>query len=94
MAGRFARPERTVVFARVSWLAGGLTAKGTGYTIADNAFILLDDWTRAQAPSSPAEYRREMWWEWCGEPLVADAICLIVACPAGRMPLPPPEMLA
>ena len=32
-----------------SWLACKLTAKGIGYTMADNAFIRIDDWSRAQA---------------------------------------------
>ena len=31
-----------------SWLARSLTAAGIGYTMADNAFIRLDDWARAQ----------------------------------------------
>jgi hypothetical protein len=31
-----------------SWLARKLTAKGTGYTMADNAFVRIDDRTRAQ----------------------------------------------
>ena len=31
-----------------SWLARKLTAKGIGYTMADNAFVRIDDWTRAQ----------------------------------------------
>jgi hypothetical protein len=31
-----------------SWLARKLTAKGIGYTIADNAFVRIDDWARAQ----------------------------------------------
>ena len=32
-----------------SWLARQLTAKGIGYTMADNAFVRVDDWQRAQA---------------------------------------------
>ena len=32
-----------------SWLARKLTAKGIGYTMADNAFVRIDDWARAQA---------------------------------------------
>ena len=32
-----------------SWLARQLTAKGIGYTMADNAFVRIDDWQRAQA---------------------------------------------
>jgi len=32
-----------------SWLARKLTAKGIGYTMADNAFVRIDDWPRAQA---------------------------------------------
>jgi len=32
-----------------SWLARELTAKGIGYTMADNAFVRIDDWSRAQA---------------------------------------------
>ena len=31
-----------------SWLARKLTAKGIGYTMADNAFVRIDDWSRAQ----------------------------------------------
>ena len=31
-----------------SWLARSLTAHGVGYTMADNAFIKIDDWDRAQ----------------------------------------------
>jgi len=31
-----------------SWLARKLTAKGIGYTMADNAFVRIDDWARAQ----------------------------------------------
>ena len=29
-----------------SWLAHKLTAKGIGYTMADNAFVRIDDWVR------------------------------------------------
>jgi hypothetical protein len=32
-----------------SWLAGQLTAGGVGFTLADNAFLRIDDWERAQA---------------------------------------------
>jgi hypothetical protein len=32
-----------------SWLAGKLSAEGIGYTMADNAFVHIDDWSRAQA---------------------------------------------
>jgi hypothetical protein len=32
-----------------SWLARRLTAQGIGYTMADNAFVRIDDWPRAQA---------------------------------------------
>ena len=31
-----------------SWLAGRLSAEHIGYTMADNAFIRIDDWSRAQ----------------------------------------------
>ncbi len=31
-----------------SWLARKLSAKGIGYTMADNAFVRIDDWARAQ----------------------------------------------
>ena len=31
-----------------SWLARKLTANGIGYTMADNAFVRIDDWARAQ----------------------------------------------
>ncbi len=32
-----------------SWLARELTAKGIGHTMADNAFVRIDDWPQAQA---------------------------------------------
>ena len=32
-----------------SWLARQLTAAGIGFTLADNAFVRIDDWARAQA---------------------------------------------
>ena len=32
-----------------SWLARELTAKGIGHTMADNAFVRIDDWPHAQA---------------------------------------------
>ena len=32
-----------------SWLARDLTREGIGYTMADNAFVKIDDWDRAQA---------------------------------------------
>ena len=31
-----------------SWLARELTAAGIGFTLADNAFLRIDDWERAQ----------------------------------------------
>ena len=31
-----------------SWLARQLTAAGIGFTLADNAFLRIDDWERAQ----------------------------------------------
>jgi hypothetical protein len=31
-----------------NWLASRLTAAGIGYTMADNAFVRIDDWQRAQ----------------------------------------------
>ena len=31
------------------WLARQMTAEGIGYTMADNAFVRIDDWQRAQA---------------------------------------------
>jgi len=31
-----------------SWLARQLTARGIGYTMADNAFVRIDDWSQAQ----------------------------------------------
>ena len=31
-----------------SWLARQLTAEGIGFTMADNAFVRIDDWQRAQ----------------------------------------------
>ena len=31
-----------------SWLARQLTAAGIGFTLADNAFVCIDDWPRAQ----------------------------------------------
>src|ERR1700710_2442302 len=59
----FVDPELGLVYLRVptwspfrlqfycnghSWLARQLTAAGIGYTMADNAFIRIDDWSRAQ----------------------------------------------
>ena len=32
-----------------SWLARHLAAQGIGFTVADNAFVRIDDWARAQA---------------------------------------------
>jgi len=32
-----------------SWLARRLTAEAIGFTVADNAFVRIDDWSRAQA---------------------------------------------
>ena len=32
-----------------NWLARKLAAHGIGYTMADNAFVRIDDWPRAQA---------------------------------------------
>jgi hypothetical protein len=32
-----------------SWLARQLTAAGIGFTLADNAFVRIDDWQRAQS---------------------------------------------
>ena len=32
-----------------SWLARKLTAKGIGHSMADNAFVRIDDWALAQA---------------------------------------------
>ena len=46
-----------------SWLARKLTAKGIGYTMADNAFIRIDDWSRAQALAdtlSPDQLHRSL----------------------------------
>jgi hypothetical protein len=34
-----------------SWLARQLTAEGIGHTVADNAFVGIDDWSRAQEPA-------------------------------------------
>src|ERR1700739_3531159 len=31
-----------------NWLAGKLSAEGIGYTMADNAFVRIDDWARAK----------------------------------------------
>ena len=31
-----------------SWLARQFTAAGIGFTLADNAFVCIDDWPRAQ----------------------------------------------
>ena len=59
----FIDPELGLVYLRVptwapfrlqfycnghSWLARQLTAEGIGFTAADNAFIRIDDWQRAQ----------------------------------------------
>ena len=44
-----------------SWLARRLTAAGIGFTPADNAFVRIDDWSRAQALAdqlSPDRLRR------------------------------------
>src|SRR5262250_2922391 len=44
-----------------SWLARKLTAAGIGFTLADNAFVRIDDWQRAQTLAdqlSPAELHR------------------------------------
>jgi hypothetical protein len=46
-----------------SWLARKLTANGIGYTMADNAFIRIDDWSRAQALAdtlSPDQLHRSL----------------------------------
>jgi hypothetical protein len=46
-----------------SWLACKLTAKGIGYRMADNAFVRIDDWTRAQelaASLSPDQLHRTL----------------------------------
>jgi len=46
-----------------SWLARKLTAAGIGFTTADNAFIRIDDWPRAQALAdsfSPDELHRTL----------------------------------
>jgi hypothetical protein len=37
-----------------SWLARQLTAAGVGFTLADNAFLRIDDWERAQASPTPS----------------------------------------
>ena len=59
----FVAPELRLVYLRVptwcpfrlqfycnghSWLARQLTAAGIDYAMADNAFIWIDDWARAQ----------------------------------------------
>jgi hypothetical protein len=44
-----------------NWLARKLTANGIGYTMADNAFVGIDDWPRAQAMAdtlSPEQLHR------------------------------------
>src|SRR5262252_6115372 len=44
-----------------SWLALKLTAAGIGFTLADNAFVRVDDWQRAQTLADqllPAELHR------------------------------------
>ena len=53
-----------------SWLARKLTTNGIGYTMADNAFIRIDDWSRAQALAdtlSPDQLHRTLdrYAEWC-----------------------------
>jgi hypothetical protein len=48
----FARPDQGAVQFYCNghnWLARKLTANGIGYTMADNAFVGIDDWPRAQA---------------------------------------------
>ena len=57
------RPELGLIYLRVptwcpfrlqfycnghSWLARQLAATGIGFTLADNAFLAIDDWQRAQ----------------------------------------------
>jgi hypothetical protein len=37
-----------------SWLARQLTAAGAGFTLADNAFLRIDDWERAQPSPTPS----------------------------------------
>ena len=44
-----------------NWLARKLAANGIGYTMADNAFVRIDDWPRAQAMAdtlSPEQLHR------------------------------------
>ena len=36
-----------------SWLARKLTANGIGYTMTDNAFVRIDDWSRARELARP-----------------------------------------
>src|SRR5215475_13132385 len=46
-----------------NWLARKLTANGIGYTMADNAFVRIDDWPRAQAMAdtlSPEQLHRTL----------------------------------
>lgn len=46
-----------------NWLARKLTAAGIGYTLADNAFVRIDDWKRAQALAdsfSPKQLHRTL----------------------------------
>jgi hypothetical protein len=46
-----------------SWLARKLTAEGIGYTMADNAFVRIDNWARAQelaASLSPDQLHRAL----------------------------------
>ena len=40
-----------------NWLARKLTAHGVGYTMADNAFVRIDDWPRAQAMAETTSHR-------------------------------------
>ena len=53
-----------------SWLARRLTAEGIGYTMADNAFIRIHDWPRAQELAdtlSPHRLHRTLdrYADWC-----------------------------
>src|SRR6266403_3676294 len=66
-----------------SWLARQLTAKGIGFTAADNAFIRIDDWQRAQDLATGC---RPTGCTWCltAAPVLGPA----KAGPVGRAVLP------
>ena len=51
-----------------SRLARKLSAKGIGYTMADNAFVHIDDWALAQALAEQTVRRTSCTARWIGMP--------------------------